>query len=146
MAGGPDRVQSLVPSSGWRIYTIGSSMPRIQPREYRLQVVGHVEKPVTLTLADLRALPRAEQVSDFKCVTGSLSLVGIADSQSVFRELYAVTALCAQATRRVLIGPTVTNPLTRHPAVAASAIASRSGLRPDCEITSMAAPCRRKGV
>jgi 5,10-methylenetetrahydromethanopterin reductase len=52
------------------------------------------------------------------------SLVGIADSQSVFRELYTVTALCAQATRRVLIGPTVTNPITRHPAVAASAIAT----------------------
>ena len=25
----PDRIASLVPSSGWRIYTIGSSMPRI---------------------------------------------------------------------------------------------------------------------
>ena len=61
---------SLVPSSGWRIYTIGSSMPRILPAEYRLQIVGHVERPVTLTLADLRALPRAEQVSDFHCVTG----------------------------------------------------------------------------
>ncbi len=66
----PDRVASLVPSSGWRIYTIGSSMPRIRPAEYRLSIVGHVETPVTLTLADLRSLPRAEQVSDFKCVTG----------------------------------------------------------------------------
>ncbi len=66
----PDRVASLVPSSGWRIYTIGSSMPRIRPAEYRLSIVGHVETPVTLTLADLRALPRAEQVSDFHCVTG----------------------------------------------------------------------------
>jgi DMSO/TMAO reductase YedYZ molybdopterin-dependent catalytic subunit len=66
----PDQVQSLVPSGGWRIYTIGSSMPRIRPAEYRLRIVGHVERPVTLPLADLRALPRAEQVSDFKCVTG----------------------------------------------------------------------------
>jgi len=66
----PDRVASLVPSSGWRIYTIGSSMPRIRPAEYRLRIEGQVEKPVTLTLADLRALPRAEQVSDFHCVTG----------------------------------------------------------------------------
>ena len=66
----PDRVASLVPSSGWRIYTIGSSMPRIPPAEYRLRIEGHVETPVTLTLADLRALPGAEQVSDFKCVTG----------------------------------------------------------------------------
>jgi DMSO/TMAO reductase YedYZ molybdopterin-dependent catalytic subunit len=66
----PDGVQSLVPSSGWRIYTIGSSMPRIRPAEYRLSIVGDVERPVTLTLAELRALPRAEQVSDFRCVTG----------------------------------------------------------------------------
>ena len=38
--------------------------------EYRLRIVGHVERPVTLTLGDLRSLPRAEQVSDFHCVTG----------------------------------------------------------------------------
>ena len=66
----PDPVRSLVPSSGWRIYTIGSSMPRITPAEYRLKVTGHVERPATLTMADLRGLPRAEQVSDFHCVTG----------------------------------------------------------------------------
>ena len=57
----PDRVQSLVPSSGWRIYTIGSSMPRIRPADYRLQVVGHVGKPVTLTLAGLIAARAAER-------------------------------------------------------------------------------------
>jgi DMSO/TMAO reductase YedYZ molybdopterin-dependent catalytic subunit len=66
----PDGVGSLVPSSGWRIYTIGSGMPRIDPATYRLQVDGHVEQPLSLSLADLRALPRAEQVSDFHCVTG----------------------------------------------------------------------------
>ena len=66
----PDRVAALVPSSGWRIYTIGSRMPSIAPAEYRLQIAGRVEQPVTLTLADLRSLPRAEQVSDFHCVTG----------------------------------------------------------------------------
>ncbi len=38
----PDSVEAIVPTSGWRIYTI----------------------------ADLRALPRVEQVSDFHCVTG----------------------------------------------------------------------------
>ena len=52
------------------------------------------------------------------------ALVGVADSQSVFREMYTTMALCAQATQRVLIGPTVTNPITRHPAVAASGIAT----------------------
>jgi 5,10-methylenetetrahydromethanopterin reductase len=58
------------------------------------------------------------------------SYVGVADSQSVFRELYVTAALCAQATSRVMIGPSVTNPITRHPAVAASAIASVEELAP----------------
>jgi 5,10-methylenetetrahydromethanopterin reductase len=58
------------------------------------------------------------------------SLVGVADSQSVFRELYATMALCAQATRRVRIGPSVTNPVTRHPAVAASGIATIEEIAP----------------
>lgn len=66
----PDDVQAFVPTSGWRIYTIGSSIPRLDPAEYRLTIAGAVERPVTYTLDDLRSLPRAEQVSDFHCVTG----------------------------------------------------------------------------
>lgn len=66
----PDSVEAIVPTSGWRIYTIGSSIPRIDPAAYRLTVGGAVERPATYTLADLRALPQAEQVSDFHCVTG----------------------------------------------------------------------------
>jgi Oxidoreductase molybdopterin binding domain len=66
----PDRVAALAPSSGWRIYTIGSSLPGLDPATYRLEIAGAVERPVTYTLADLRGLPRATQVSDFHCVTG----------------------------------------------------------------------------
>ena len=66
----PDQVQAIVPTSGWRIYTIGSSIPRIDPASYQLEIAGAVERPVTYTLADLRRLPAAEQVSDFHCVTG----------------------------------------------------------------------------
>ena len=66
----PDSVEAIVPTSGWRIYTIGNSIPRIDPAAYRLTIAGAVERPVTYTLADLRALPQAEQVSDFHCVTG----------------------------------------------------------------------------
>ena len=50
--------------------------------------------------------------------------VGIPDSQSLWRELYLSLSVVANATSRVRIGPTVTNALTRHPAVAASAIAT----------------------
>jgi DMSO/TMAO reductase YedYZ molybdopterin-dependent catalytic subunit len=60
---------SLVPS-GWRIYTVASTMPTFDPNTWRLSIDGLVDKPQTLTYADLRALPRAEQVSNFHCVTG----------------------------------------------------------------------------
>lgn len=50
--------------------------------------------------------------------------VGVADSQSLFRELFVTLGAIGHATGRVMIGPSVTNPLTRHPAVMASAIAS----------------------
>ena len=50
--------------------------------------------------------------------------LGVADSQSVFRELYVALTLAALHTTRVRVGPLVTNPLTRHLVVTASAIAS----------------------
>lgn len=66
----PSELTSIVPSSGWRIYTVAGEMPDIDPAAYRLRIDGLVERPVTYTLAELQALPRAEQVSDFHCVTG----------------------------------------------------------------------------
>jgi DMSO/TMAO reductase YedYZ molybdopterin-dependent catalytic subunit len=59
----------LVPS-GWRIYTVASTMPVFDPRSWRLRIEGMVENPQTLDYDQLRALPRADQVSDFHCVTG----------------------------------------------------------------------------
>ena len=53
---------------------------------------------------------------------------GVVDSQSVYRELYATLALCAQSTSRIRLGPTVTNPLTRHPTVSAAAMATLGDL------------------
>jgi 5,10-methylenetetrahydromethanopterin reductase len=50
--------------------------------------------------------------------------LGVADSQSVFREMYVALTLAALNTARVRLGPLVTNPLTRHPVVTASAISS----------------------
>jgi len=50
--------------------------------------------------------------------------VGVADSQSVFHELYVALTLAALNTSRVRLGPLVTNPLTRHLVVTASAMAS----------------------
>jgi DMSO/TMAO reductase YedYZ molybdopterin-dependent catalytic subunit len=61
---------NLLPVGGWRIYTISGSMPIFDERSYRLEITGLVRNPVQLTYAQLRALPRAHQVSDFHCVTG----------------------------------------------------------------------------
>jgi DMSO/TMAO reductase YedYZ molybdopterin-dependent catalytic subunit len=61
---------NLLPLGGWRIYTITGVMPDLDPARWRLRVDGLVERPRELSLADLRALPRAEQVSTFHCVTG----------------------------------------------------------------------------
>jgi DMSO/TMAO reductase YedYZ molybdopterin-dependent catalytic subunit len=60
----------LVPSSGWRIYTVADSMPSFDPASWRLRIDGLVRRPVSLTYAQLRALPRARQMSTFHCVTG----------------------------------------------------------------------------
>ena len=59
----------LVPS-GWRIYTVASTMPAFEPATWRLHIEGLVQNPQTLTYDDLRSLPRVEQVSTFHCVTG----------------------------------------------------------------------------
>jgi DMSO/TMAO reductase YedYZ molybdopterin-dependent catalytic subunit len=59
----------LIPS-GWRIYTVASSMPRFDPAKWRLTIDGLVERPQTFDYDQLLALPSAAQVSTFHCVTG----------------------------------------------------------------------------
>ena len=76
---------------------------------------GIVLLPESLT--DFGELCRETEASGF-------DWLGVADSQSVFRELYVALTLAALNTRRVKLGPLVTNPLTRHLVVTASAIAS----------------------
>jgi DMSO/TMAO reductase YedYZ molybdopterin-dependent catalytic subunit len=68
----PESVGSVLPqpTSGWRIYTVAATMPRLDPATYRLRVEGLVRRPAALALPDLQELPVAHQVSDFHCVTG----------------------------------------------------------------------------
>jgi len=66
----PTGAQALLPSQGWRIYTIGDSMPRFDPRSWRLRIDALVVRPRELAYHDLLRLPRAEQTSAFHCVTG----------------------------------------------------------------------------
>src|SRR5262245_17542466 len=60
----------IVPSSGWRIYTVADSMPTFDPATWRLRIDGLVERPVELSYQELLRLPKAEQISTFHCVTG----------------------------------------------------------------------------
>jgi DMSO/TMAO reductase YedYZ molybdopterin-dependent catalytic subunit len=63
-------LSKLVPSGGWRIYTVAATMPSFDPASWRLRIDGLVRRPVELSYDELRALPKAEQVSTFHCVTG----------------------------------------------------------------------------
>jgi DMSO/TMAO reductase YedYZ molybdopterin-dependent catalytic subunit len=68
----PNGLEQVVPQGarGWRIYSVGASMPRFDRATWRLRIDGLVERELVLSYDDLLALPRAQQVSDFHCVTG----------------------------------------------------------------------------
>jgi DMSO/TMAO reductase YedYZ molybdopterin-dependent catalytic subunit len=52
----------------WPVLDLGE-MPDVSLDRWKLEVGGHVENPFTLAWPDLLALPQAEDVSDFHCVT-----------------------------------------------------------------------------
>ncbi|MBM3926531.1 MAG: LLM class flavin-dependent oxidoreductase [SAR202 cluster bacterium] len=56
--------------------------------------------------------------------------IGIADSPALYRDPWVSAALAALHTSRTTFGPWVTNPITRHPVVTASAAASVDDLAP----------------
>ena len=58
------------PIGGWRIYNVNPPMPRFERSMWRLRIEGEVEEALELSYDALIRLPRAEQVSDFHCVTG----------------------------------------------------------------------------
>lgn len=68
----PQGVRAAFPSpdTGWRIYSVNPPYPTFDPVSWRLRIDGLVAAPQSYSLAALRDLPRAEQVSDFHCVTG----------------------------------------------------------------------------
>ncbi len=52
----------------WPVLDLGAQ-PEIPLRDWRLEVSGLVENPLSLTWDDFMALPQADDVSDFHCVT-----------------------------------------------------------------------------
>ena len=93
-------------------------------------MAGEPETPIRFGVNYLPHAPRetlrwAEVAEDV-----GFDIVGIADSQSLYRDVYMCLALCAEHTTRVRLGPRVINPLTRHPAVAAGAAATLEEMAP----------------
>jgi DMSO/TMAO reductase YedYZ molybdopterin-dependent catalytic subunit len=62
---------NVIPAAGgFRIYTVTYGYPDYDPATYRLSVTGLVKNPLSLSLADLAALPQTGITKDFQCVTG----------------------------------------------------------------------------
>lgn len=67
----PTGLSGLVPAgAGFRFYSVTGGQPERSAADYRLRVSGLVDRPASLTLADLRGLPQTALVRDFQCVTG----------------------------------------------------------------------------
>jgi len=67
----PTGLTSLIPGGdGFRVYTVTAGYPTMTSAEYRLTIDGLVDRPMTLTMADLQAMAPTTLVRDFQCVTG----------------------------------------------------------------------------
>ena len=67
----PTGLAQLLPAGGgFRYYSIAGPVKRVTPAEYVLSVGGLVDQPVTLSYADLAAMPQTQLTRDFQCVTG----------------------------------------------------------------------------
>ena len=72
LTSGDAGIASLVPGAdNFQIYTVVSGYPATPP-DYRLTVDGLVERPLSLSVADLEAMPATRLVKSFQCVTGWL--------------------------------------------------------------------------
>src|SRR5437868_6103728 len=70
LAKDPTGLLSLLPLGRFRFYSITGSFPHRDRDVYKLQVTGLVDHPLTLTYAEITAMPRTRIVRDFQCVTG----------------------------------------------------------------------------
>lgn len=67
----PTGLSGLVPAgAGFRYYSVTGGQPYRSEQDYRLSMGGLAQRPVTLTLAELRAMPQTGLTRDFQCVTG----------------------------------------------------------------------------
>ena len=84
---------SVIPAAGgFRIYTVTDGFPDYDPVKYRLTVTGLVDKPLSLSLADLAAMPQTGLTKDFQCVTG-WRVEGVPWSGVLLRDVLAVAGV-----------------------------------------------------
>ena len=61
---------SLLPFGNYRFYSITGDFPHRARDKYTLEVKGLVDKPFSISYAELAALPVTKVKRDFQCVTG----------------------------------------------------------------------------
>jgi 5,10-methylenetetrahydromethanopterin reductase len=83
----------------------------------------HLRIPGTAPMADLMTLIRGVEAAGFDGA-------GILDSQMLCRDTFVILGQAAVQTSRLELFPAVTNPVTRHPSVLASAIQTVEELAP----------------
>ncbi|MBX9791962.1 MAG: molybdopterin-dependent oxidoreductase [Pirellulales bacterium] len=76
---------------------VGERAPRDDASPWRVSIAGEVERPLTLSLAELAALPQVEQAIDIHCVT-RWSKLGVSFSGVLLAEL--LTTAQPRATAR----------------------------------------------
>jgi DMSO/TMAO reductase YedYZ molybdopterin-dependent catalytic subunit len=62
--------QNVFGKREWPVLDLGLETPDVAPDRWALRVDGAVETPLSLTWADLLALPQVDLEADFHCVTG----------------------------------------------------------------------------
>jgi DMSO/TMAO reductase YedYZ molybdopterin-dependent catalytic subunit len=70
LAKDPTGLTSLLPLGRFRFYTVTGNFPHRDRSSYTLHVTGLVERPLTLSYAQLTAMPATRVTRDFQCVTG----------------------------------------------------------------------------
>ncbi|WP_225847476.1 molybdopterin-dependent oxidoreductase [Streptomyces sp. HPF1205] len=67
----PTGLSGLLPNpGGFRYYSVVGSVPHKDETDYTLRISGLVDRPMTLRLADLRAMPQTRVVHDVQCTDG----------------------------------------------------------------------------
>src|SRR4051812_6653498 len=67
----PTGLSGLLPNpGGFRYYSVVGSVPHKGETDYTLRITGLVKKPMTVRLAELRAMPQTRVVNDVQCTDG----------------------------------------------------------------------------